>query len=370
VSRVAEADCPTVDADATPTPPDIRGKSGLHRRDERVRCHGLSHLNIVKGAPSGEVFVSDQPVAARNGVANDQLLLTFRILRFALAIEGFREGSIRGSISAYFHSPVRSIFVGCLMAIGVCLIAIQARTVWEETFLNLAGLFAFVVALVPIRPESCNLVLPDAPVTFDPNVPWPTWLTETLDRASTGMCRVDESVDSSSDGLPEWAVTSIRNNVFSVIAVAALALLLIVCMRRWSPSKRSGPARAVRAGSIALAVYLGLLIIGVGLYATFDGNRSTSHYWAAGAMFAMFGVVVVISGWFRDLVPSGLRYQYRAIAALMVLVVPLGAVSLYALEAAEIALFAWFWTAQTIQVWDPNGDGARAVLPVAADVTS
>src|SRR5687768_9133340 len=96
--------------------------------------------------------------------AKRQLLLTFRVMRcaivaaalllaIALALEAFRAGSIRGSISAYFYSPVRSVFVGCLMAIGVSLIAIQARTVPEETFLNLAGLFAFVVALVPIRPD-------------------------------------------------------------------------------------------------------------------------------------------------------------------------------------------------------------------------
>ncbi|HEV2758739.1 MAG TPA: hypothetical protein VGV86_04135, partial [Acidimicrobiales bacterium] len=75
-------------------------------------------------------------LAGSGDAAEDQLLFTFRMLRcaivaatlvlaVALVMEAARTGSIRGSISAYFYSPVRSIFVGCLMAIGLCLIAIQ-----------------------------------------------------------------------------------------------------------------------------------------------------------------------------------------------------------------------------------------------------
>src|SRR5690606_7860202 len=53
------------------------------------------------------------------------------------------------SISAYFYSPVQSIFVGALVGIGTCLIAIKGRRGAEEVLLNFAGMFAFVVALVP-----------------------------------------------------------------------------------------------------------------------------------------------------------------------------------------------------------------------------
>lgn len=312
-------------------------------------------------------------VAESADVADDQLLLTFRILRCAivaaalvlaaaLVIEAGRAGSIRGSISAYFYSPVRSVFVGCLMAIGVCLIAIQAKTVWEETLLNLAGLFAFVVALVPIRPDVCELDLPAGPQTFDPSEPLPAWLISALDRVAGGTCRLGERTGGLPDGLPDWVVTGIRNNVISVMAVGALALGVLVVLQRWSDRERH--PQAARAGRWALFVYLVLLIIGIYLYTTFDGTRSTSHYLAAGMMFFMFGVVVVINGWRRQGVPRAFRNQYRSIAVLMVLVLPLGVLtSVYWLEAAEISLFAWFWTTQTVQIWDPSRPGARAMLP-------
>lgn len=303
----------------------------------------------------------------------EQLLLTFRVLRLAivaaalvlavaLVVEAWRTGSIRGSISAYFYSPVRSIFVGSLMAIGVCLIAIQAKTVWEETFLNLAGLFAFVVALVPIGPEVCGIVLPEDPQTFDPREPLPPWLLDAFDRVASGTCRLDEFAGGPSDGLPAWIVTGIRNNIFSVMLVGAVALIAILVRRKGSRTER--PPQAVRAGRWAGGVYLVLLLIGAMLYATFDGIRSTSHYAAAGTMFGMFGVVVFINGWRRSGVPDRFRNQYRTILLLMGIVLPLGVItSVYWLEAAEIALFAWFWTAQTVQIWDPSRPRAQAVLP-------
>ncbi|MDZ4802796.1 MAG: hypothetical protein SGI92_31935 [Bryobacteraceae bacterium] len=310
--------------------------------------------------------------------ARRQLLLTFRILRCAivgaslvmagaLIMEAIRV-DIRGSISAYFYSPARSIFVGGLMAIGVCLIALQARTVPEETFLNLAGLLAFVVALVPIQPDACQLTMPNGPVSFDPQYPMPSWLTTMLKQVSAGNCRLDKAAGGPSDGLPSWVVTGIRNNVFSVIVVGALALGLILWLRS-SSTRRDSTDRSVRAGWIALVFYGVFLLVGVALYATFDGNRSTSHYYAAVSMFVMFGAVVVISGWFRKEVPRAMQIQYRAIAILMALVIPLGAVaSVFWLEAAEIALFTWFWTAQTVQIWNPYGKGAKAILPANLDV--
>jgi hypothetical protein len=304
----------------------------------------------------------------------DQLLLTFRVLRLAivaaalvlavsLIFDAGRTGMIRGSISAYFYSPVRSIFVGCLMAIGVCLIVIQARTVWEETLLNLAGLFSFVVALVPIRPEVCELSLPKGPQTFDPSEPLPAWLGSAFDRVASGTCRLGKSAGGpSNDSLPAWVVAGIRNNVFSVMVVGAMALVAMAVLWKASPAERL--SQAVRAGWWAAAVYLVLLLVGSVLYATFDGIRSTSHYLAAGTMFGVFGIVVFINGWRRTGVPIRYRNQYRAIAPMMLLALPLGVITtVYWLEAAEIILFAWFWTTQTVQIWDPRRPGAQAMLP-------
>ncbi len=60
----------------------------------------------------------------------------------------------RGSISAYFYSPARSVFVGALMAIGICLVALQGRLHLEDELLNTAGLLMPFVALVPAPYEA------------------------------------------------------------------------------------------------------------------------------------------------------------------------------------------------------------------------
>jgi len=54
-----------------------------------------------------------------------------------------------GSISAYYYTPAQSIFVGALIALGVCMITLRGTTDVEDVFLNLGGMFAMVVAVVP-----------------------------------------------------------------------------------------------------------------------------------------------------------------------------------------------------------------------------
>ena len=66
-----------------------------------------------------------------------------------IGLEVIRSGDLRGSISEYFYSPVRSIFVGSLLVIGFSLVAIHVRHRWEETFLTLGGMLAIIVALIP-----------------------------------------------------------------------------------------------------------------------------------------------------------------------------------------------------------------------------
>lgn len=53
------------------------------------------------------------------------------------------------SISAYYYTPVRAIFVGSMIAVGLSLIVYKGRTPLEDTFLNFAGMLAPVVAIAP-----------------------------------------------------------------------------------------------------------------------------------------------------------------------------------------------------------------------------
>src|SRR3954466_7641702 len=62
-----------------------------------------------------------------------------------------------GAISAYYYTPVRSVFVGTLIAMGVYLIAIKGRDrPREDLMLNLAGMCAPVVAMVPAPLEDSS----------------------------------------------------------------------------------------------------------------------------------------------------------------------------------------------------------------------
>src|SRR3954453_19642354 len=69
-------------------------------------------------------------------------------------------GCFQTSISAYYYTPVQGFFVGALVSIGVCLFCLKGSTDAEDILLNLAGMFAPVVALVPTPgPGACASVL-------------------------------------------------------------------------------------------------------------------------------------------------------------------------------------------------------------------
>lgn len=53
------------------------------------------------------------------------------------------------SISAYYYTPARGVFVGVVASIGVALLAYRGYTRGENLLLNAAGVLAIVVALVP-----------------------------------------------------------------------------------------------------------------------------------------------------------------------------------------------------------------------------
>ena len=61
------------------------------------------------------------------------------------------------SISAYYYTPARGVFVGVVVAIGVALMAYRGYTRGENVLLNAAGVLAIVVALVP----TADPALPD-----------------------------------------------------------------------------------------------------------------------------------------------------------------------------------------------------------------
>ena len=58
-------------------------------------------------------------------------------------------GCAQRSISAYYYTPTRAVFVGALITLGVSMIVLWGKNWVEDGFLNLAGMLAPVVAFVP-----------------------------------------------------------------------------------------------------------------------------------------------------------------------------------------------------------------------------
>lgn len=227
-------------------------------------------------------------------------------------------GCFQTSISEYYYTPVQAVLVGALISIGVSMYCLKGQSDIEDVLLNLAGILAPVVALVP-TPDTgtCATVLA---TTRDRNV-------------------------------------NVGNNVFALLTVGALALIFVALLVLRSPG--GVPGRTHRLGYLAtLLIWLtGTLTFGLarGLF------LSMAHYTAAVTMFVfIIGVVLLNALRYRDRCQApSLRNRYSVIAVLMVLaVLIIGGSALlgwdYAvitLESALIVLFAAFWVVQTHELW-------------------
>ena len=65
---------------------------------------------------------------------------------------------VQASLSAYYYTPVRPVFVGALLIIGFGMISMWGKSFLEDAALNLAGLLLTVVAFVPtLDATGCTL---------------------------------------------------------------------------------------------------------------------------------------------------------------------------------------------------------------------
>ncbi len=256
------------------------------------------------------------------------------LLFTAVAVEWLATGRscLQTSISAYWHTPVRAVFVGVLVTMGVCLVALKGNTPGEDMALNFAGMLAPGVAFIPTGDAGgCSSV----PIT------------------------------------PADAAPAVANNMQSLFVLGGVAIVvaLVLAVRTGGAG---GLSRIDRLGLLGSA-----LVAGGGavwFYVSRESFLDRGHDFAAVPMFLAIVVAVWLNG--RDVsraISEGAmdagagRYVpvYRTIATAMLvtLAVTVGIALLtpfdhlvFWVEVVLIVLFAVFWVVQTVELW---GRGLR-----------
>jgi hypothetical protein len=303
-----------------------------------------------KADPGGRL---ERPVA----VLSDTTRKTYRYLRvsvvamvvllaISLALEITRPGGASfGSISGYYYSPVRSVFVGALVAIGPALIAIKGRPGWEDTLLDLAGMLIPLVAFVP-----------------------------TLRELPPGGCG-----DGGDRCVPPELVPAVANNVRSLFLLGAVG----IAFAWWSAGRRGRNDPAVTAGLVAAT------LVWLGFWAWFEVGEASflrgAHYAAAIPFFLLIALFAILSGRSAGrrartpgMPPSRYSAAYQTIGGLMAAAVAGAAVlygasflfrfelpftTLFWVEAVVLVLFVAFWTLQTAENWNEEAVEAPVVAP-------
>ncbi|MGH3647601.1 MAG: hypothetical protein ACRDTM_10555 [Micromonosporaceae bacterium] len=283
-------------------------------------------------------------------------------LGVAVFYQTWRQGfELLGSVSAYYYTPAQAIFVGALIGLGACMIALKGTTDVEDVFLNLGGMFAAVVAIVPItRGEDYTTAVRACEQTAGP------LLTE---RASIDLdCPTVRA-------LADATRANVENNMVALLVVGALGLLATVFFAlRDSRSSQPGSRQKFWWGFVA--AFLVYAVGAAAFWASTEWFVDRAHYIAGGGLFACVVVVAVAnavrhqdeqrrqlggapeSGRTLRAVPGAMRRpdRYAWLAWAMVAVAVVGGVlvfvnafALFWFEILVALLFALFWLVQTIE---------------------
>jgi hypothetical protein len=276
---------------------------------------------------------------------------------FQTGHQGFR---LLASVSAYYYTPAQAIFVGALIGVGACMIALKGTTVVEDVMLNLGGMFAAVVAIVPTSRGA----------DYETAV-------HVCRRSGDGALLTGKAggLDCPTvEALARATRENVENNMSALLFVGLLGLLATVlfALRDGRRSGR-GVARHVRVGFLVAAT---VFVIAVVTFLTsVDRFVAYAHYAAATGLFVCIVVVALAnvrrrqtgrdtagdSATVREvgsaLLRSRDRYAWiaRAMVAAVVVMGGLlifGVTTLFWLEIVVSLLFAVFWMVQTVERLD------------------
>ena len=234
----------------------------------------------------------DEPAGAGERRDSEIVAKSYRYLRLAMVglllclaaavlYQSLRQGRLLGSVSAYYYTPAQAFFVAGLIGLGACMIALKGMNTVEDVALNLAGVFAAIVALVPTGRSS------DYEAVFRACQEADTALLAELDCPSV-------------QALADATKANVDNNLVALLAVGAIALLasLVVAWRdeTFEPqadkdAKRKGTKKNFLLGfGVALGLWLAILIA---RWVSLEWMIDNGHWIAAVLLFVCIFVVAV-----------------------------------------------------------------------------
>ena len=265
---------------------------------------------------------------------------TYNYLRIALAalvlllytsvvLEWWAAGRcLQTSISAYYYTPVHAVFIGVLVTMGVCLVALKGNTDGEDVLMNLAGMLAPGVAFIPTPgAEQCSsspLITPDIPAMVANNMP-----ALFVTGAAVGVAAL--LIARSAGGVAGLSTADRRGLALSLAVLGGGVVWFFVARDNF-----------IAHGHDASAIPMFLAIVGV----VWLNARDVRAAVATGAAPATHNGYVAI-------------YRGIALAMLVALVVTV-AINLATasttivlwVEVVLITLFAVFWLVQTRELWN------------------
>lgn len=271
------------------------------------------------------------------------------LLAISILIEHFKVANRAGhhcwqtSISAYYYTPVRGILVGSLFVIGFALIVYKGRTDVEDFCLNVAGMLAPIVAVMPTTDiGNCASASP-GPDPYEHRA------------------------------LAPWLITTIDNN-FRALVITGFIGVILAAIIAWRGNKKyaADSAERVKGWTFVFLGLTALLLIGAWLLSlNWSQFYTRAHGWAANALFVFLFATVVVKAMEHESTKNDnawskrLYWGYWLIAACMLLGALVSWIgdwifgnsflhgyNVGALEAWEIFFFAAFWVIQTIENWN------------------
>lgn len=276
---------------------------------------------------------------------------SYRYVRFALValllamlvsagwewLTTLRQGErcLQTSLSAYWYTPARPVFSGALVAIGVCLIALRTPDDREDALLNVAGVGAVLVALIPTAGGTAALACAST-------APTATGVRDTVLNSVVTLLVVG-LVSLVVVGIAQWRAAGTSPGYWGLVGawLLAAAWLVLFAARTTRQCGDQGPdARCLRpflvAGHVTGAA---LLFGGIVAVVAINHRRSVGGRVLTASVPAAIGVGMVagaaLEGVARWVVPSWSHF-------------------LLVLELTELVLFAVFW------IWQTGQAGQRA----------